>query len=94
MFRVLPRARVQTRDALLGGTVTAALFTLGAALVTLYVTRRDASIYGAASAIVMLMLWVHYSAHAFFLGAAFTAANAERRNSLAGRPPGDMLEGS
>jgi membrane protein len=91
MYRVLPRARVRTDDALLGGAVTAALFTLGATLVTVYVTRRDASIYGAAGAIVMLMLWVHYSAHAFFLGAAFTAAHAERRD-LAARPRGDILE--
>jgi membrane protein len=92
MFRVLPRARVRTGDAFLGGAVTAALFTLGATLVTVYVTRRDASIYGAAGAIVMLMLWVHYSAHAFFLGAAFTAAHAERRDALAARPRGDILE--
>jgi hypothetical protein len=56
--------------------LSSTLFTSGAALVTLYVTRRDASIYGAAGAIVMLMLWVHYSAHAFFLGAVFTAAHA------------------
>jgi membrane protein len=91
MFVVLPRARVRAADALLGGIVTAALFTLGATLVTAYVSHRDASVYGAAGAIVMLMLWVHYSAHAFFLGAAFIAAHAERR--LAPAPRGAMLEG-
>jgi membrane protein len=91
MYRVLPRARVRTVDALLGGAVTAVLFTLGATIVTAYVARRDASVYGAAGALVMLMLWVHYSAHAFFLGAAFTAAHAERREALAAPPADAML---
>jgi membrane protein len=94
MYRILPRARVRTKDAWLGGSVTAALFTLGAGVVTAYVTHRDASLFGAAGAVVMLLLWVHYSAHAFFLGAAFTAAYAERRDALAARPASDMLEGS
>jgi membrane protein len=94
MFRVLPRARVRGKDALLAGAVTAVLFSLGATLVTAYVTRHDASVYGAAGTIVMLMLWVHYSAHAFFLGAAFTAAHAERRDFVASQPIGDILEGS
>ena len=44
-------------------------------------TYRDVSVYGTASAIVMLMLWAHYNAHAFFLGAAFTAAHAQRKKA-------------
>ncbi len=79
LFRVLPRTRVKNSDALVGGAVTALLFTIGSLAVTTYVTYRDVSVYGAASAVVMLMLWVHYSAHAFFLGAAFTAAHAQRK---------------
>ncbi|MEZ4226352.1 MAG: YihY/virulence factor BrkB family protein [Polyangiaceae bacterium] len=79
IFRVLPRTRVRTMDALVGSAVTALLFTLGSLAVTAYVSHRDVSVYGAASAIVMLMLWAHYNAHAFFLGAAFTAAHANRR---------------
>jgi membrane protein len=79
MFRLLPRVRVRTADALVGGAVTAFLFTVGSLVVTAYLSYKDVSVYGAASAVVMLMLWAHYSAHAFFLGAAFTAAHAERR---------------
>jgi membrane protein len=79
IFRVLPRAKVTWLDALLGGAVTSLLFTVGSLAITAYVTRRDMTVYGAASAIVMLMLWVHYSAHAFFLGASFTVANFRRR---------------
>lgn len=84
MFRLLPRARVALRDALVGGVVTALLFTLGSLAVSAYVANRDISVYGAASRIVMLMLWAHYSAHIFFLGAAFTAACSRRREGLAG----------
>lgn len=83
MFRVLPSASVRTSDALTGGVVTASLFTLGSVLITAYITQRDVSVYGAAGALVTLMLWAHYSAHAFFLGAAFTAAHAGRRGRLA-----------
>ncbi len=81
MFRVLPRTKVSSRDALVGSAVTALLFTLGSLAVTAYVTYRDVSVYGTASAIVMLMLWAHYNAHAFFLGAAFTAAHAQRKKA-------------
>ncbi len=82
MFRLLPRAKVTWNDALIGGSVTAVLFTLGSLLITAYVTQRDMSVYGAASAIIMLMLWVHYNAHAFFLGASFTVAHHRRRQTL------------
>jgi membrane protein len=82
IFRVLPRAKVTWLDALLGGAVTALLFTVGSLAITAYVTRRDMTVYGAASAIVMLMLWVHYSAHAFFFGASFTVAHFRQRQAL------------
>lgn len=87
IFRLLPRVKVGWRDAGVGGAVTALLFTLGSLAITAYVTRRDMTVYGAASAIVMLMLWVHYSAHAFFLGASFTVANFRQRQALVGEAP-------
>jgi membrane protein len=82
IFRSLSPAPVTNGDAAVGGIVTAALFTLGSFLITAYVALRDTSIYGAAGAIVMLMLWVHYNAHTFFLGASFAAAPARRREAL------------
>jgi membrane protein len=91
IYWVLPRARVKGTDALVGGVVTAVLFTLGSTIVTAYLAQRDSSIYGSAAAVVTLMLWVHYNAHAFFLGAAFTAAHAERRRALAEGSKDDML---
>jgi membrane protein len=86
MFRILSPAPTRNGDAAVGAIVTAALFTLGSFLITTYVARRETSIYGAAGVIVMLMLWVHYSAHAFFLGASFAAAYAHRRE-----PPADAV---
>lgn len=94
MFRVLPSVPVKTSDALTGGLVTALLFTLGSVLITAYITHRDVSVYGAAGAFVTLMLWAHYSAHAFFLGAAFMAAHAGRRESLALGDEGAKLASS
>jgi membrane protein len=83
MFRLLPRGRVNLRDALVGGAVTSVLFTAGALVVTAFVARRDTTVYGAAASLVVLLLWMHYSAQAFFLGAAFTRAHARREELLA-----------
>lgn len=82
MLRSLSPSPVTNGDAAVGGVVTAVLFTLGSFLLTAYVALRDTSVYGAAGAIVMLMLWVHYNAHAFFLGASFAAAHSRRRDAL------------
>lgn len=83
MFRLLPRAKVKLLDAAVGGVVTSVLFTTGSLIVSAYIARRDTSVYGAAASLVVLLLWMHYCAQAFFLGAAFTAAHARRRELLA-----------
>ncbi len=83
VFWVLPNGKIAARDLFLGAFVTAALFSLGAALISTYVARKGAhSVYGAATSLVLLLLWVHYSAQVFFLGAAFTAVHAKAQ----GRP--------
>lgn len=80
IFKVLPEARIQLRDAALGGLVTAVMFTLGATLVGVYIGRKATeSFFGAASSLVMLLLWVNYSAQVFFLGASFTGVHARLR---------------
>lgn len=82
IFKVLPEARVTARDAALGGLVTAVLFSVGAALVGLYIGHKATqSFFGAASSLVMLLLWVNYSAQVFFLGASFTGAHARLRGN-------------
>lgn len=83
VFKVLPDVRLAWRDALAGATVTALLFSAGKSLVGLYLGHKSlGSTFGAAGSLVALLLWVHYSAQIFFLGAAFTAVYARHR----GRP--------
>jgi membrane protein len=61
-----------------GGLVTALLFVGGKQLIALYVGRTAlASAYGAAGSLVVMLVWVYYSAQVFFLGAEFTKVYAE-----------------
>jgi membrane protein len=82
ILKILPDARVAWRDAWLGATSTALLFSLGATAIAAYLGRRGlTSAYGPGASIVLLLLWVHYSAHIFFLGVAFTGVWARRRGA-------------
>jgi membrane protein len=79
VFKVLPAVRIGWRDASIGAVVTAALFSLGATALGWYLgVEGTSSTYGAAGSLVALLMWVYYSAQAFFLGAAFTRVWAER----------------
>lgn len=80
MFRVLPDARIAWRDLWVGALVTALLFSLGATLISLYLSHKSArDTFGDGGAIVMLLLWVNYSARIFFVGVSFTGVWAERK---------------
>jgi membrane protein len=73
VFKVVPDVKVRLRDVWLGATVTALLFTIGKFLIGLYVGKAGvASPYGAAGSLVVLVVWVFYSAHILFIGAEFT----------------------
>lgn len=79
IMKYLPDARVKWRDVLMGATVTAVLFTIGKYLLGLYLTRASvSSSYGAAGSLVVVMLFIYYSALIFFLGAKFTSVYARR----------------
>jgi membrane protein len=85
VFKVLPDVELAWRDAWAGAIVTAILFSAGTLVIGLYLGHKAlGSMYGAAGSIVMLLLWVHYSAQMFFVGVAFTAERAR----LHGRPIG------
>jgi membrane protein len=80
IFKVMPDARIAWRDALVGGLLTALLFSAGAIVIGLYLGHKAlGALYGAAGSIVMLLLWVHYSAQVFFLGAALTGELARAK---------------
>lgn len=73
LYKVLPDVDVSWRDVWIGGAITAILFTLGRFLLGLYLAGSTvSSAYGAAGSLVVILLWVYYSAQVIFLGAEFT----------------------
>lgn len=79
VFKFLPSARIRWRDVWLGAVLTAILFWMGNYLIQLYFTHIFfASVYGAASSIVIFLLWVNYSAMIVLFGAKFTQVYACR----------------
>jgi membrane protein len=73
IFKVLPDVRIGFRDVAIGAVVTAALFTVGKFALGLYLsTAAVGSSYGAAGSLVVVLVWVYYSAQILFFGAEFT----------------------
>jgi len=82
IYKLMPSVEIAWRDVLLGSAVTAALFTVGKWLIGLYIgTSGVGSGFGAAGSIVVVMVWVYYSAQIFLLGAEFTWVYAGRYGS-------------
>jgi membrane protein len=80
IFKVLPDRRLHWRDVAVGALATALLFSLGKMVIGWYIGGSGvAQRYGATGALVLVLLWVYYSAQVFLLGAEFTRAWAERR---------------
>jgi membrane protein len=82
IFKVLPDVKVAWSDVWIGALATALLFSIGKFLISQYLaTESTASSYGAAGALVLLLLWVYYSAQILFLGAEFTQVYAKAYGS-------------
>lgn len=82
IYKVLPDAEIAWGDVWLGAAVTALLFTIGKELIGLYLGRAAVgSTYGAAGSLVIILLWVFYSAQILFFGAEFTQVYANRFGS-------------
>jgi membrane protein len=78
MFKVLPDVLLAWRYVWLAAFVTALLFTLGRSLITLYLAHTaTASTFGAAGALVVLLMWVYFSSLILLFGVAFSRAHAE-----------------
>jgi membrane protein len=94
IYKVLPDRPIAWGDVLVGAVVTAVLFTGGKSLIGWYIgSSAVASTYGAAGALIVLLLWVYYSAQMFLLGAEFTKAFANRRGSKQCDPVGKRAGG-
>lgn len=82
IYKILPSVRIAWRDVWLGAAVTAALFWIGKSLIALYLARTAVdSGFGAAGAVVLIILWVYYSSQIFFFGAELTREFALRHGS-------------
>jgi membrane protein len=83
IYKYIPRETIAWRDVWVGAAVTAFLFAVGKSLIGLYLGRSSFSgAYGAAGSLVVLLLWIYYSAQIFLLGAEFTRAFAYSSGSL------------
>jgi len=86
-FKYVPDAEIRWRDVWLGGLLTAVLFTLGKTAIGVYLGRASVgSAYGAAGSMVVLLVWVYYSALILFFGAEFTQAWATRHGDVTPQP--------
>ncbi len=81
IYKILPDRPLAWGDVVLGAVVTTVLFMAGKSLIASYIGSSAAvSSYGAAGALIAVLLWVYYSAQIFLLGAEFTKAHANHRN--------------
>ena len=73
IYKYVPRERITWGDVWIGAVVTALLFTVGKFLIGIYLGKSSFnSAYGAAGSLVVLLMWIYYSAQIFLLGAEFT----------------------
>jgi membrane protein len=83
MFKVLPAVSIAWKDVWLGAAITAILFSIGKVLIGLYLGQASfGSTFGAAGSLVIVLVWVYYSAQIFFFGAEFTQVYAREYGSL------------
>lgn len=82
IYKIMPRVRIAWRDVWTGAAITSLLFTAGKYAIGLYIgTSGVSSTFGAAGSLVVILVWVYYSAQIFLLGAEFTWVYAHRYGS-------------
>ena len=83
IFKILPDTPLDWRDVTVGAVVTAFLFEIGKWLIGFYIgSSAFVSSYGAATGLIVLLLWIYYSAQIFLLGAEFTKAYARQNRGV------------
>ncbi|MDB5413256.1 MAG: ribonuclease [Rubritepida sp.] len=87
IFKILPDRKLAWRDVLVGALATALLFTAGKAIIGLYIGHSNvAAGFGAAGTMIVVLVWLYYSAVIFLAGAEFTRAWANRNGSKQSAP--------
>ena len=82
MFKYLPDVKITWHDVWIGAALTSALFMVGKYAIGLYLGHSTiGSVYGAAGSLVVVLVWMYYSAQILFLGAEFTQVYANRYGS-------------
>ncbi len=82
IFKVLPDAKIAWKDIRWGAFFTALLFMLGRFLIGLYIETTSAgSAYGAAGSLIVILVWIYYTAAILYFGAEFTKAYAIKYGS-------------
>jgi membrane protein len=95
IYKIMPRVKIEWRDVWTGALVTAVMFSAGKMLIGIYIGKAGiASGFGAAASLVVLLLWVYYSAQIFLLGAEFTWVYAHAFGSRREKPIAPMESGS
>jgi membrane protein len=80
MFKWLPDAQVAWGDVWLGALATGLLFEIGKFAIGIYIGKQGLeSSFGAAASLVVVLIWVYYSAQIVLMGAEFTRAHALQR---------------
>jgi membrane protein len=84
IYKLLPDVRIPWRDVWFGSFITAVMFSIGKLLISLYLGSSNvASAYGAAGALVIVLMWVYYSSQIFLFGAEITRAFSVTHGSRA-----------
>ncbi|UKT64335.1 YihY/virulence factor BrkB family protein [Pedobacter mucosus] len=79
IFKVLPDVIIKWKSAIIGALFTALLFSLGKYLIGIYIEKGNpGSAFGAASSIIVILLWIYYTSIILYFGAEFTQAYAEK----------------
>lgn len=82
VYKILPDRDLDWKDVIVGAVATALLFTVGKTLIGLYIgSSAIASSYGAAGALVIVLVWIYYSSVIFLMGAEFTKVWAAHHGS-------------
>ncbi len=90
IYKVLPDRTLQWKDVIVGALMTSLLFNVGKTLIAWYIgSSAVASSYGAAGGLIVLLLWIYYSAQIFLFGAEFTKIYANTHGSRRKKPIAD-----